>query len=203
VSSEKKEEEEKRKRNEEEREGDNNKQESSTTKENKMFIKTGKRVLIAMILITASGMIQLSAQQLDGGIGSSVLGITSIQNADAPDASLADPNWGVLPSQQGMSTDMWGRTISMRRQQQGQPVYRDIYGRQILTDGYGNPMYDPQGLPIADTTTANGNDPLSDPPPSITIPDDPIDTPLDGGVTILLAIATGLGYKNRKVKTKK
>lgn len=110
--------------------------------------------------------------------------------------SLVDPNWGSLPSRQGQGNDMWGNRINNGSLQRlTQP--RDVYGNILQTNALGNVLYDNQGMPLIDTAamqTSSGFDLMTTPPPP---PDDTVDVPIDGGVLILLLIATALGYKNR------
>jgi hypothetical protein len=81
--------------------------------------------------------------------------------------------------------------------QQQQTQLLDIYGNPVLMDQNGNVLYDAQGNPLVDSVALNNMGQVESggilPPP-----DDPIDIPLDGGVVVLLTIATGMGYKNRK-----
>ncbi|HPH24374.1 MAG TPA: hypothetical protein PLW32_10855, partial [Chitinophagaceae bacterium] len=105
------------------------------------------------------------------------------------------PSWGQLPSQQGGNQNMWGQQISPTTPNQQQLL--DIYGNPVMLDNNGNVLYDAQGNPLVDSAALlnlQDNDVMGLPPP----PDDPIDVPLDGGVGILLIIATGLGYRNMK-----
>jgi hypothetical protein len=90
---------------------------------------------------------------------------------------------------------MWGQQISPTTPNQQQLL--DIYGNPVMLDNNGNVLYDAQGNPMVDSAALlnlQDNDVMGLPPP----PDDPIDVPLDGGVGILLIIATGLGYRNMK-----
>jgi hypothetical protein len=83
--------------------------------------------------------------------------------------------------------------------QQQQTQLLDIYGNPVLMDQNGNVLYDAQGNPLLDSVALNNlnnNETNNIAPP----PDDPIDIPLDGGVVVLLTIATGMGYKNRRLK---
>jgi hypothetical protein len=68
-------------------------------------------------------------------------------------------------------------------------------------DANGNIVYDAQGQAIQVDSTGgilDPNDPLLD-PPSINIPDDPQDVPFDEGIAVLITIATGIAYRNRKL----
>ena len=159
-------------------------------------------ILVLLILLQQQ---YIKAQLIDmsssGGGGGSVSlpvwGASPFQNGGADDG-LIDPNWGVLPSQQGNNVNMWGQQIGMNNPNQPQTQLLDIYGNPVLMDNNGNILYDAQGNPLIDSAALNNmdqNQPNVPPPP-----DDPIDVPLDGGVVILFAIATGLGYKNRRLK---
>lgn len=107
-------------------------------------------------------------------IGSEVYGSSPIL-PDKIGPNMVDENWGLLPSMQGNNVDMWGRSILQN-----------------------NPVNEPT---IVDTTTGltgtTSVDFDDEPPPP---PDDPLDIPLDGGTSILLAIAAGLEYKRRAIK---
>ena len=93
----------------------------------------------------------------------------------APDAiglPLIDNTWGALPSMQGTNVDMWGRELNLNNNTQ---TYNAV--DTLETGG------------LIGTTSADYD---AAPPP-----DDPIDIPLDGGVTLLLTTAAILGYKYR------
>lgn len=157
-------------------------------------------ILLVLLSVTTGSM---QAQMIDvssgGGIGGSpIWGTSPLQNGSA-DNGMVDANWGVLPSRQGGNVNMWGQQISVTNPNQQQLL--NVYGNPVLVDNNGNVLYDAQGNPIVDSVALlnlQDNDLQSIPPP----PDDPIDVPLDGGVGILLMIATGLGYKNRKTLTR-
>lgn len=136
--------------------------------------------------------------------GGCVLGASPLQGLDG-NSQLRDVNWGIPPSRQNQ-TDMWGRTTNgssnNRTTSRTRTQARDINGNPVLTDRNGNVLYDAQGQAIIDSTALNGGgiyDPSLDPASITPPPDDPNDVPLDGGVAILLMIATGMGYKNRKL----
>lgn len=140
-------------------------------------------------------LIDLSSSGGGGGVPSPIWGASPFQNGSADDGMI-DPNWGVLPSQQGNNVNMWGQQISVANpniQLQGQLL--DIYGNPVLTDQNGNVLYDANGNPLVDSAALNDFTVESN---NIAPPDDPIDVPLDGGVVLLITIATGLGYKSRK-----
>ncbi|GMV77093.1 MAG: hypothetical protein AMXMBFR79_02290 [Chitinophagaceae bacterium] len=103
--------------------------------------------------------------------GSEIYGNMSI----APEViglPLIDNNWGALPSMQGTNVDMWGRELNLNNNTQ---TYNAV--DTLETGG------------LIGTTSADYD---AAPPP-----DDPIDIPLDGGVTLLLTTAAILGYKYR------
>lgn len=139
------------------------------------------------------------AQLGDGAMSSPIFGESPINGGSS---SLRDPNWGVAPSRQSGNIDMWGNTnrnnTSSRNRRSNQQQF-DAFGNPLLTDRNGNVLYDAQGQPIIDSAAAG--DPLLD-PPSVTIPDDPNDVPLDGGVTILIMLALGIGYTNKQKLSK-
>lgn len=106
--------------------------------------------------------------------------------------------WGRPPSEQTLN--------AMRNHLGNNPVnsnqrrrFRDGSGNIVLTDAQGNIIYGPRGNTIIDSLAnsygaAAGSmnaDADGGPPPP---PDDPIDTPIDGGVGILLAIGLAHGY---------
>ncbi|MCC6634682.1 MAG: hypothetical protein IT251_04185 [Chitinophagaceae bacterium] len=107
-------------------------------------------------------------------IGSEVYGVSPIA-PDKTGASMVDENWGLLPSMQGNGVDMWGRNIT-NMQNVEEPIIVDSTNE------------------LTGTTSVDFDE---EPPPP---PDDPEDIPLDGGTTVLLAIAAGLEYKRRKIK---
>ena len=153
--------------------------------------------ILVMVFILSAASVQ--AQMIDASVGSGggslpIWGSSPFQNGGA-DNGMIDPNWGVLPSQQGGNLNMWGQQINPTIPNQQQLL--DIYGNPVMLDNNGNVLYDAQGNPMVDSAALlnlQDNDVMGLPPP----PDDPIDVPLDGGVGILLIIATGLGYKNMK-----
>lgn len=135
-------------------------------------------------------------------VGASVSPIFGASPFNAGDGglqtTLRDPNWGLLPSQQMQQQDIWGRQVDrINLRVTGQ--MRDVFGNVLLTDVNGNVLYDAQGRAIIDSVATNalapGDDLSTTPPPP---PDDTLDVPLDGGVLILMIIATGLGYRKRK-----
>lgn len=160
-----------------------------------------RRLLTALFVVV---MFNVSKAQLAGS-SSPIFGSSPFNSADVslqPNRQLVDPNWGILPSQQNRATDIWGRTNNNSRSLQRTTQPRDIYGNIVLTDPLGNVLYDAQGNAIVDTSAMQGvapNDLLSLPPP----PPDPLDVPIDSGVIILLILATGLGYKRKKLITAK
>ncbi len=152
--------------------------------------------ILVMVFILSAASVQ--AQMIDASVGSGgslpIWGSSPFQNGGA-DNGMIDPNWGVLPSQQGGNLNMWGQQINPTIPNQQQLL--DIYGNPVMLDNNGNVLYDAQGNPLVDSAALlnlQDNDVMGLPPP----PDDPIDVPLDGGVGILLIIATGLGYRNMK-----
>ena len=153
--------------------------------------------ILVLVFILSAASVQ--AQMIDASVGSGggslpIWGSSPFQNGGA-DNGMIDPNWGVLPSQQGGNLNMWGQQINPTIPNQQQLL--DIYGNPVMLDNNGNVLYDAQGNPMVDSAALlnlQDNDVMGLPPP----PDDPIDVPLDGGVGILLIIATGLGYRNMK-----
>lgn len=166
-----------------------------------MFVIQGSKSKIAiLVLLILLQQQYIKAQLIDmsssgGSISSPVWGASPFQNGGVDDG-LIDPNWGVLPSRQGNNVNMWGQQVGTNNPNlQSQTQLLDIYGNPVLMDNNGNILYDAQGNPLIDSAALNNmdqNQPNVPPPP-----DDPIDVPLDGGVVILFAIATGLGYKHR------
>mgnify|MGYP000847683727 CR=1 FL=1 len=173
---------------------------TSKNKKTKSLSVTSILLLISLLIINHS----ILQAQLDGNTGGGVLGPSPLQGLDG-NSQLRDVNWGVLPSRQNQ-TDIWGRNVSnsnrTQQQSRSRTQARDINGNPVLTDRNGNVLYDAQGQAIIDSTALNGGgvyDPSLDPPSITDPPPDPNDVPLDGGVTILLMLATGMGYKNRKL----
>ncbi len=172
-----------------------------------MFGIRGSKYKIATIVLLIllqqqyikAQLIDMSSSGGGGSIPSPIWGASPFQNGGADDGMI-DPNWGVLPSQQGNNVNMWGQQIGMNNpNQQQQTQLLDIYGNPVLIDQNGNVLYDAQGNPLLDSVALNNlnnNETNNIAPP----PDDPIDIPLDGGVVVLLTIATGMGYKNRRLK---
>ena len=177
------------------------KQESQPLKQKQRAAK-----LLHLLLILSLMNLQKAVAQLEGTSsgGTIIFGSSPLQGLDG-NSQLRDANWGVLPSRQNQ-TDLWGRTTSnnSRTQQQARQrtQARDLQGNPVLTDRNGNVLYDAQGQAIVDSIALNGGggmyDPSLDPATITPPPDDPNDVPIDGGVTILLMIATGVGYRNRK-----
>jgi hypothetical protein len=172
-----------------------------------MFGIRGSKYKIATIVLLIllqqqyikAQLIDMSSSGGGGSIPSPIWGASPFQNGGADDGMI-DPNWGVLPSQQGNNVNMWGQQIGMNNpNQQQQTQLLDIYGNPVLMDQNGNVLYDAQGNPLVDSVALNNMGQVESggilPPP-----DDPIDIPLDGGVVVLLTIATGMGYKNRRLK---
>jgi hypothetical protein len=168
-----------------------------------MFGIKGSKYKIAMIVLLIvlqqrniqAQLIDMSSSGGGGSIPSPIWGASPFQNGNVDDGMI-DPNWGVLPSQQGNNVNMWGQQISIANpnlQPQGQLL--DVYGNPVLTDQNGNVLYDANGNPLVDSAALNDVTVESN---NIAPPDDPIDVPLDGGVVLLITIATGLGYKSRK-----
>jgi len=85
--------------------------------------------------------------------------------------ALINNEWNIFSSKQGVNTNLWDRKSSSRNQ-------------QILTAA--ETLDDEE---LTGTTSANYD---AAPPPN-----DPIDIPIDGGVSILLTIAAVLEYKRR------
>lgn len=172
---------------------------TSKNKKTKSLSVTSILLLISLLLINHS----ILQAQLDGSTVGGVLGPSPLQGLDG-NSQLRDANWGVLPSRQNQ-TDMWGRNVSSsnnRTANRTRTQARDIQGNPLLTDRNGNVLFDAQGQAIVDSSALNGGgvyDPSLDPPSITDPPADPNDVPLDGGVAILLMIATGMGYKNRKL----
>lgn len=106
-------------------------------------------------------------------VGSEVYGTSPIM-PDKTNGNMVDENWGLLPSMQGNNVDMWGRTI-LQYNPVNEPAFQD-------------------STELTGTTSVDFDD---EPPPP---PDDPLDIPLDGGTSILIAIAAGLEYKRRAIK---
>jgi hypothetical protein len=158
-------------------------------------MKNGLNIIKTILIIIVFGL-DGNTQTTDVSGMSPIFGSSPIQVDIGLSSTLKDPNWGIVPSRQNVNTDIWGRTISNTQKANKQAVHKDIAGRIIAIDNTGNILYDAHGQIIVDTTILNSNDPLLD-PPSINIPDDPIDTPLDGGVVALVAIAIIIGYMNK------
>jgi hypothetical protein len=163
--------------------------------------KTGSKVVIlTCFCLTMMVHTSVIAQSLGiiemGGISPNSVG-ASLDNRIV-DEALIDQNWGVLPSQQGSNIDMWGQRIERSNGIQPPSQLLDIHGNPVLVDNNGNIVYDAQGNAVVDSIALNSiNNNVSN---NINPPDDPLDVPLDGGVALLLTIATFFGYTNTKKK---
>jgi hypothetical protein len=167
-------------------------------------IKVVIQTLLLIVIIETSVTAQLSDMSSSGG--SPVWGVSPIQGDNGIGQNLRDPNWGILPSRQSLnannSSNSFGRTAGNSNSNQSRRLQSvNVNGQQVLMDANGNIVYDAQGQAIQVDSTGGilgPNDPILD-PPSINIPDDPLDVPLDGGAAVLITIATGIAYRNRKM----
>ena len=151
-----------------------------------------KRIGLCIIFFIA--MLSIKAQ--DFGSNSSIWGSSSSNQNSISNPLYDDATWGTLPSEQTLNSIRNNSSRNNRRR-----LNRDAMGNLLQRDANGNIVYDMNGNPAIDSMALNqqsfldpNNDPASLPPP----PSDPADVPIDGGIAILLFVALGVGYKNRK-----
>lgn len=161
-----------------------------------MYKRNSKlRILVLAFILTITTE-KTIAQYVDNVSGYSTINLGSTLENSRIDEVLIDPNWGVAPSQQGNNVDMWGQQIERNTINTTPTQMFDIYGNPVLVDNNGNIVYDAQGNAMVDSAALNNmnNNQTS----GILPPDNPIDVPLDGGIAVLLSLATFLGYVKRK-----
>lgn len=161
--------------------------------------KNTLQIIVTIVVFFSGTTFNKIYSQLSAGASvSPIFGASPFNAGDGGlQTTLRDPNWGLLPSQQMQQQDIWGRQLNRSNQRVTRQM-RDVFGNVVLTDINGNVIYDAQGRAIIDTAASNAlapDDLSTTPPPP---PDDTLDVPLDGGVLLLMIIATGLGYRKRK-----
>lgn len=161
-----------------------------------MYHKNRTWVVLFLVFAMHINNKNVVAQSLDNTNSFSTNQLGAYLESNRIDEELIDPNWGVAPSQQGNNVDMWGQRIERNTINTAPTQMFDIYGNPVLVDNNGNIVYDAQGNAMVDSVALNNmnNNQTSD----ILPPDDPIDVPLDGGIAVLLSLATFLGYVKRK-----
>lgn len=161
-----------------------------------MYHKNRTWVVLLLVFAMHINTKNVGAQSLENTNSFSNNQLGAYLESSRIDDELIDPNWGVAPSQQGNNVDMWGQRIERNTINTAPTQMFDIYGNPVLVDNNGNIVYDNQGNPLVDSAALNSMN--NNQTNNVLPPDDPIDVPLDGGIAVLLSIATFLGYVKRK-----